>query len=635
MNTESGETFKYNVPHRAQTILKANSVNSTFLDSLLTRRLIYQFHRIFCETQEIAVEHGHMLPLDLTVEISARYRSLIREIIIKLKLKTDLRPEEKRLKLELESADTLWSLVESVYFQPKDSVIVKDLICWAEYLMGESAKDKVAHVLTADGAEAPDLHPSYVHALFYSIFQGDFYTVSKLLKNNSKYAKDLKLQQMNQYMELFIDAMESKEFSPSDFIDVQKKIREAVRSNAFADSELFQTIAGVLLGNLESYVQVTKYCFEAWYELLPAYILFSTPGCDLDNIATVAKVIYDALCTNSALSQVEKLNTQLDKLMFSILSKRCQEMLSEICRTSNFWWFPVHLCDLFQKHDPYTMNALADLISPNQVDENGDETEELNVRSQLVIDYGDSLLYSDYWNLAPDYLYHCGTEYPKQFLDEKVEKLTFSKFKKTDWFWNLTLRYDLEKTKQKICRTMVKRYNNEISLNESLCWALKSEDTDLIEEVSNVLLQHVTAETITNLRIFDAPVDTFYQYPILMLLQRFYQFRRCLLDGQAQEAATRLYELVRFGTAPIHFQLVLFDQMSKLLDPTSSEFLDLPQLNHDSIMDLMRAVNIFLAQNDIINPKKNADNDFDQVELTAKVGQLRHSLCNALALKLR
>ncbi|CAD5216137.1 unnamed protein product [Bursaphelenchus xylophilus] len=634
IHIEGPETFKYNVPQRSQAFLKANASNSTFLDSLLTRKLIYQFHRIFCETQEISSEHGEILPLELTVELSARYRDSIRDVVARLKAKSDLPFEEKRLRMELESADVLWSLVEFVYFRPKDSLIVKDLMEWASYLMGESAKSRVSEVL--ESVERPDLHPSYVNALFYSVFQADFTTAQTLLRNNSRYSTDLKLQQMTYFMEAFSLVFENPDFSPEEFVEAQRKVREAVRANSFADSDLFQTISGVLLGKAESYVQVTQHCFDSWYELLPAYVLFSTPACDLDNVANVAKTIYEAL-SNPSLSQVEQLSTPLDKLIFSVLSKRCQEMLLEICRSSGFWWFPVHLCDIFQKHDPYTMNALAELVDPlcNQFDENGQRQQtELSVRSKLLIDYGDSLLYSDYWNLAPDYLFYCGTEFPKDFLDDKVEKLTFTSFKKADWFWNLALRLDLPKTKVSISREMIQTYSSKKSFNEALCWALKSQQNELIEEVSNLLLENVTADSVTNLRIFDAPPDAFYQYPTLMLLQRFYQFRRCLLDGQAKEAATRLYELVRFGTAPIHFQLILFDQMSKLLDPAANEFLDLPQLNQESIMDLMRAVNIFLVQNDIINPKKNADNDFDQAELVTKVGQLRHSLCNALSMKL-
>lgn len=118
------------------------------------------------------------------------------------------------------------------------------------------------------------------------------------------------------------------------------------------------------------------------------------------------------------------------------------------------------------------------------------------------------------------------------------------------------------------------RYIKEDSLNEALCWALRSDNSDLINSVSGKLLTIPNAEfVISQMRIFDAMAEQFYQYPSLLLLQRFYEFRRCLLQGQASEAATRIHELVTAGIAPIGFQVVLFDQMTKLLDATSDDFI--------------------------------------------------------------
>lgn len=71
------------------------------------------------------------------------------------------------------------------------------------------------------------------------------------------------------------------------------------------------------------------------------------------------------------------------------------------------------------------------------------------------------------------------------------------------------------------------------------------------------------------MRIFDAMAEQFYRYPNLLLLQRFYEFRRCLSQGQIMEASTRIHELVTSGIAPVGFQLVLFDQIAKLLDASS------------------------------------------------------------------
>lgn len=108
-------------------------------------------------------------------------------------------------------------------------------------------------------------------------------------------------------------------------------------------------------------------------------------------------------------------------------------------------------------------------------------------------------------------------------------------------------------------------------MSEALCWALRSNLPELINLVSNKLLSVSSAESISTMRIFDAMAEQFYTYPSLLLLQRFYEFRRSLSNGQAAEAVARIHELITSGIAPIGFQLVLFDQMTKLLD--SSDFI--------------------------------------------------------------
>lgn len=155
------------------------------------------------------------------------------------------------------------------------------------------------------------------------------------------------------------------------------------------------------------------------------------------------------------MSEVEKLSTDLDKPIFAILHKRVHDMLYEVCVSSQSWWLPVHLCDIFQKHDPFIMTALAELFPRQGNDENLDRSTadiDYNIRTKLIIDYADSLLYSDYWNIAPDYFYYCGDEFPARFVDENLSRLPLGGTKKTEWIYSLALKLDLSKTKLNICQ---------------------------------------------------------------------------------------------------------------------------------------------------------------------------------------
>lgn len=67
-------------------------------------------------------------------------------------------------------------------------------------------------------------------------------------------------------------------------------MRDVLRANTFASNEPLQLIAGLLIGKIECFAQVGKNFFDYWYELLPAYVLFSCPGVDLDGVGKVAQV---------------------------------------------------------------------------------------------------------------------------------------------------------------------------------------------------------------------------------------------------------------------------------------------------------------------------------------------------------
>lgn len=49
-------------------------------------------------------------------------------------------------------------------------------------------------------------------------------------------------------------------------------------------------MAGLLIGKNESFEKCARALYENWYELLPAYTLFTCPGANVDNIGKIAHV---------------------------------------------------------------------------------------------------------------------------------------------------------------------------------------------------------------------------------------------------------------------------------------------------------------------------------------------------------
>ncbi|KAI6179517.1 hypothetical protein M3Y98_00619000 [Aphelenchoides besseyi] len=484
---------------------------------------------------------------------------------------------EKRRELvlhrELYNADVLWSLTEAVYIQSTDNPLVIDLINCGLHCFGNAAKTICDQVV--DKADAPETHQYYWNALVLSIVHADFNSAMRVLR---KQASSLPL-----ISESKIRAHSSKPERCSG-----DKVRDSLRSGTFKrSSEELGMIARILIGKMESFEKCGRNLYDFWYELLPAYVLFTCPGADLDNIGKIAQTLQQTLCpTDTHISTVETMNTEIDRPIFSILCKKLPEMLKQICENSVSWWFPVHLCDPFQKLDPSVIMMLGERIQKSA----GRETANFGAAGNE--------------GLQP----------------QRQLRLSLDSVKKAEQLYVLSLKHEQ------------KRYAENGHYNEALSWALRSELSDLINLVSNKMLATFNAEAISQWRIFDATSTMFLNYPNLLLLQRFYQFGRFLVRGQASEAAGKLYELVTSGMAPIAFQVVLLDQMTKLLDPSTTDFIQVPELDRDSIYDLMKAVNNFELQDAIIHPSKTADSPHT-VELQTKIKFLRPALCSALALR--
>ncbi|KAI6234128.1 Nuclear pore complex protein Nup85 [Aphelenchoides fujianensis] len=469
----------------------------------------------------------------------------------------------------LQRGRSLWSLTEAVYIQSTENPLVVDLINWGLYCFGNTAKTISNQVL--EKAESPETHEYYWNALVLSIVHVDLNSAIRFLRKHTRFEKDGALQQMCTFLQSFQFALDAGITDPTDFIDTQKKVRDALRTGVFKKSEQLEMIGGLLIGRMESFEKCGRSLNDFWYELLPAYVLFSCPGADLENVGKVAQTLYNQLCPSQS-----SLSPKLDASVILTLS----ELIQAAKAPKNRIHFGESGSD--ENRRPAKRPAV--------------ETAE-DVRTLMILDYGTALLEShDFWNIANSYILACGAENATDELDGCLLRLELDSVKKAEQIYALALKHELPLTKAAVARSLVEKTG---TYNEALSWALRSELPDLINLVSNKMLSTFNAEAISQLRIFDAASAAFLNYPNLLLLQRFYQFRRFLVQGQASEAAGKLYELVTCGMAPIAFQI---------------------------------AINNFELQNAIIHPPKAADNP-QMGELKTKVKLLRQALCGALALR--
>lgn len=95
--------------------------------------------------------------------VSQRYRRNIRQALDKLRASPAELEAQKPFYDELYSAELLWSLTESVYIRPRDSLIVKDLLEWGAYCFGRTTKEVAERV--GEFADCPETHSYYWNAV--------------------------------------------------------------------------------------------------------------------------------------------------------------------------------------------------------------------------------------------------------------------------------------------------------------------------------------------------------------------------------------------------------------------------------------------------------------------------------------
>ncbi|KAI6179136.1 Nuclear pore complex protein Nup85 [Aphelenchoides besseyi] len=490
------------------------------------------------DLHELARTNNEILRPENAILISQHYRMAIRTALQNVQ-DNDREKKELVLHRELYNADVLWSLTEAVYIQ---STVI-DLINWGLHCFGNAAKTICDQVV--EKADAPETHQYYWNA----------------------------------------------------------KVRDSLRNGTFKrSSEELEVIVRILIGKMESFEKCGRSLYDFWYELLPAYVLFTCPGADLDNIGKIAQTRYQTLCpTDTHVSTVETMNTEIDRPIFSILCKKLPEMLKQICENSVSWWFPVHLCDLFQKLDPSVITMLGEQIQQSSGRETANfgaarneglqpQRQRLNadeiVRTSMIIDYGTALLESyDFWNISYSYVLSCGAENATYELDSCLVRLSLDSVKKAE-----------------------RLYAKDGHYNEALSWALRSELSDLINLVSNKMLS-----------TFDARPSVNCESPT--------QLRPC----------SSTIQICFFSNGSINFVVFSFeDKQAKrpgnFTNPSTTGFIQLPELDRDSIYDLMKAANNFELRNAIIRPSKAADSPHT-VELPTEIKFLRPALCSGSALR--
>ncbi|KAI1728608.1 nup85 nucleoporin domain-containing protein [Ditylenchus destructor] len=614
-------THKSRDPERIRPLeirISADEANSEL--NHVRKKLMYDLHSIFCKTQTVAIASQGTLRLEDAAVLSQRYRLAIRNALKLLEDSDGSLSRKQKMADELISAETIWSLFESVCIRPTSHSIVVDLVEWGRECFASASEvlsTLMDDISAMEPQDKPERHELYWNALIQQVLSGDFKAAANLLKFNSKYETDSAFQRMALIFQKMDVGLLRDRSSSEEFIEGQRAIRELLQSGVFRQHDNLNFLYAVLRGQKGAFQRCAQTLSVSWYELLPAYVLFCHPTAQAQEIGQIAEELIQL--TGKSRNALPP----LDSTLLSILKLNYLEALKDICSGSaSFQWFATHLIDLLYFHDPSILipkilmpqSTFGALLSNNT-------TTELGLRSRILSEYASSLftaqmdnLSEELWELAADYFVAAGAEQTREILEERVSGL--------DWRGNTKLaeriisicdKHDLLNAKYDITRAVTLKYLMDKEWSTALGWALRNGSTELISHVARKLLVHSSPEQISQMRIFDAMSDAFLVSPELILLYKFYTFKRHLYRGELREAMVDLHQLFVDNSSP-------------------PEFHALPTLDKNAVSDMFRALSMFEQYQKIRlggDPPPPKAPIQERIEELTKI--LRPLLCNVLA----
>lgn len=117
-----------------------------------------------------------------------------------------------------------------------------------------------------------------------------------------------------------------------------------------------------------------------------------------------------------------------------------------------------------------------------------------------------------------------------------------------------------------LTRSLAEHYIRAAEWSSALGWSLRNGSVELISHVARRIFIEVRVERIARMRLFDALSEAFLVTPELVLLYKFYNYKRQQMEGHLAEAVDLLHELFVDNSTPVEFHVVLFEEMIRMLN---------------------------------------------------------------------
>uniref|UniRef100_A0A914L1J7 Nuclear pore complex protein Nup85 n=1 Tax=Meloidogyne incognita TaxID=6306 RepID=A0A914L1J7_MELIC len=629
----------------------------------LTPQQCKQYHpvqySVFAKGQSIIqnIQSGSVR-LEGALLLSKRYKAALKRAI-KMLEQSDIfvdssQTDVLQLGEELCSVNLIWSLIEAVSIRPSNNLISIDLLEWARECFPStqsvvpSSQEGRPHETSFLSSimesllqqEKPELHDSYWNAVIRQAIVADFETVATLLQFHSEYKTNEHIRKMVKILNAANDALfKHDRTNCEEFLSLMKKIRDFTSQNQLSRlNDNLAVICSLVIGDKGTFRKYFDIFRPSWFEVLPAFLLFFYPSVDDEQLPRVIERLFELL--GLARHQLSK----IEQTVLAILELDLIRALKIICSAGpSLCWFAVHLVDLLHFHDPNYLNPEASNISSLQLkfifqDESDKEKENLDLRSRLLVEYCQLLFQNDQlWEIGADYLIASNLKNCNEMLEKIIGQF--------NWFGNVSIaekiliiceKYELWNAREDILKAITMKYCHLNEWSTALNWALRMQNRNyLAAHVAKRILQGaIPSAKIGQMRIFESMADQFVDCSELVLLYKFYTFKRRLCEGNLRQAIQLLHELFIDNSSPIEFHVTLAEETARLLNAFQQELLStepfdpatrITGLDKESIQDMFRALSMFQLQQNLLESASIGEKESQQSSKQQKTSSLLFS----------
>ncbi|KAL3077243.1 hypothetical protein niasHS_013232 [Heterodera schachtii] len=607
----------------------------------IQRCLLYDFCCIFVKGRSIAQNiRGGTIRLEGATMLSKRYRAAIKRSIKLLEQndssKTSSGKNVQQLGEELCSFSLLWSLIEAVTFRPSQNLIVVDLLEWAHecfpstqslipsvqsnHLRDSNFLGTVMEELMQQ--ERPEDHESYWNSVLRQMLCADFSSVLTLLQFHSAFKNDEALLKMGKILQsVNVSLFKYDRTNCDEFLALRKKVCDlTAHKQMFRSHDNLGVICSLLIGDRGTFKKYFDLFRPNWFEVFPAFLLFFYPSSTGEQMLKVIENFFNLVSVRR-----DKLS-QLEQTILSIVEFDLIKGLRLICSAGqSACWFATHLVDLLHFHDSNFLNPTLTATLPSGgaqklLDGFSKDSADFDLRARLLVEYAQLLFQDDQlWEIAPEYLIASGLDSVGQrILDQLVSQF--------NWRGNTSVaqrllticdRYELGTAREDILRSLVLMLCRQGEWTSALGWALQMSSNELTVNVSRRILEGaISPDRIGQMRIFEALDDQFVNCSELVLLYKFYTFKRLLLEGELRQAVHILHELFIDNSSPVEFHAVLFEEMIRILcsfqqplvglDVLNPEEMITPGLDRELVQDMFRSLSMLHLQQQLLATKSRS-----------------------------